>query len=223
MAGLDDDEDLIFWILLAGGIFVLWNAFRDAAATESTGELMPATPGTGRSAPPARGSPAPLPLPPNAPDDTVGGAILDAVIPQTLSPQGEAFLKQNEGLVLTPKPDASGREIGYGHFIKPGDTWQGSITQTQADELFDYDVGQAEALVRNNVTAQLSQNQFDALVDLAYNIPAALGPRSNVVLALNAGDYTKAAANMLIWNKVQGNASLSLSKRRKAEQKLFNQ
>lgn len=211
-------EDLIWWGLGIFGLYVLWEAFHDAAATELTTydlETVPAKPGTKSDS---------IPFAPAAPNVGVSDAILNAIVPQDLSPAGEAFIKKQEGLTLTPKPDfGGGRVIGWGHYIAPGDTWDGSITKDQADEIFDQDdKPHAVGLVQAAVKVPLSQNQFDALVDLAFNVPAALGPKSSVVTALNAGDYKKAAANILLYNKADGRTSLVLTKRRKAEAQSFN-
>lgn len=216
MAALDDDN-LVWWGLGIFGLYVLWTALRDAAATESTTydlDTAPAKPGA---------NDATIPFVPAPPDEGIPDAILNAAIPQDLSPEGEAFIKKQEGLTLTPKPDAGGgRVIGYGHYLAPGDGWKGSITQAQAEAVFQDDASHAIDLVHKAITVPLAQNQFDALVDLGFNIPAALGPSSSVVTALNAGDYKKAAANIQLWNKSDGRVNLVLVKRRRAESQAFN-
>jgi lysozyme len=235
-----DVEDLLILAAVAGGLWILWRTLEEANATEAAGALAP---NSQPYALPAQGAPAAstdaqaeaplpqgegLPFPAQAPPQNLSSDILNAVIPQQLSPAGEAFIKKQEGLTLSPKPEPNGgRFIGYGHYIAPGDTWGGTITQEQAEELFQHDAGDAEDLVRTNVKVALSQNQFDALTDLAFNIPAAFAPTTGLMVALNTGNYQKAAAEILRWNKEhragQVVASTGLTKRRQAEQQLFNQ
>jgi lysozyme len=231
MAAKSDLEDFLILAGIAAGLWFLWRAWEEANATEAAGALGPyqgAQPATPAAPPAAGASPsAGLPFPSQPPPQSLGSDVLNAIIPQTISPAGRAFIKRQESLTLTPKPEPNGgREIGWGHYIAPGDTWQGTITPDQAEELFDHDVGEAEDVINANVKVALSQNQFDALGSLAFNVPEALGPKSGVVLALNAGNYAKAAQEIARWNKIhqggQVTASTGLTKRRQAEQKLFN-
>jgi len=59
--------------------------------------------------------------------------------------------------------------IGYGHVVLPGETFT-RITEEQADQLLRKDVGIAENCINNYVKVTLSQNQFDALASLIFNI-----------------------------------------------------
>jgi len=68
----------------------------------------------------------------------------------------------------------------------------------------------------------IKQNQFDALVSLAYNIGLAALKRSTLLKKLNGGDLQTAAAEFLKWDKQAGEVLPGLTKRRKAEQKMFN-
>jgi lysozyme len=169
-----------------------------------------------------------LPFPAQAPPQNLSSDVLNAIIPRQISPAGAAFIKKQEGSTLTPKPEPNGgRYIGHGHYIAPGDTWDGTITEEQQEELFQHDTADAEDLVNANVKVPLSQNQFDALTDLAFNVPAAFAPSTGLMTALNTGNYQKAAAEILRWNKEhragQVVTSTGLTKRRQADQQLFNQ
>jgi lysozyme len=53
----------------------------------------------------------------------------------------------------------------------------------------------AEKGVQRNVTAELTQEQFDALVSFTYNV--GVGAASNVYDMLNDGDFDGAAASIL--------------------------
>lgn len=90
---------------------------------------------------------------------------------------GLNFIKAWEapgGPELKPYRDSTGYSIGYGHFIQSGEAHlMNGITKSKADELFRADVAKAEAMVNSRVSRKLTQNQFNACVDLAYNYPNA--------------------------------------------------
>lgn len=92
-----------------------------------------------------------------------------------ISQVGINLIKSFEGCRLKaykPVPTEEYWTIGWGHYgpdIKAGMT----MTQAQADSMLVADLAKYEAYVNNPayvpVTAQLNQNQFDALVSFCYN------------------------------------------------------
>lgn len=109
--------------------------------------------------------------------------------------------------------------IGYGHTldVKMGD----SCTPEQADEWLAEDLEAAEHCINRLVTTTLSQNQFDALVSLVFNIGCGNFADSTVRRRLNALDYAGAADAILMWNKAAGETNQGLVNRREAERELF--
>jgi lysozyme len=110
--------------------------------------------------------------------------------------------------------------IGYGHTgpdVYVGET----ITQEQAEEYLQGDLGTAENAVNNFVTVDLNQNQFDALVDFTYNCGSGNFKSSTLLSLLNQGQYDQVPVQMLRWNKVNGQPNDGLTRRRKAEGNLF--
>jgi lysozyme len=80
-----------------------------------------------------------------------------------------AFLKEREGLYLKAYHDKKGKlTIGYGHTsgVKITDT----ITEEQAEALLRDDLSDSESQVSRLGLPNLTQGQFDALVDLNFNI-----------------------------------------------------
>jgi lysozyme len=71
------------------------------------------------------------------------------------------------------------------------------------------------------VTVPLSQNQFDALVSLAYNIGTNAFKTSTLVKYLNALDFKAAADEFLKWNRGGGKVMKGLVRRRETERALF--
>jgi lysozyme len=138
-----------------------------------------------------------------------------------ISQRGLALLKQFEGLKLTAYRDIGGKlTIGYGHLIRPGETYQ-TITQAQADKLLRQDVKLAEAIVKRQVKVPLNQNQYDALVSFIYNIGEGHFRRSTLLKELNQRDYASAAEELLRWKHVKGVESRGLLRRRQTEKALF--
>jgi lysozyme len=96
-----------------------------------------------------------------------------------MSAEGKKVVKYFESLKLRAYPDpATGGKpwtIGYGH--TGPDVYQGlAISQTMAEKLLDLDLTEAEAAV-NKYAHNLTQGQFDALVDMVFNMgPGFLKP-----------------------------------------------
>lgn len=161
-----------------------------------------------------------------------------------ISDNGINMLKRFEGCVKigdkhvvyddkTGKPVNSdeklpkGATIGYGHLIKSGEDFKNGITERQATEILRLDILTAERAVKDNITVPLSQNQYDALVSLAYNIGAKNFADSTVVKYVNDSNYHDAKYRTLesawkAWNKSGGMKMTGLSNRRHQEFKLFN-
>lgn len=138
-----------------------------------------------------------------------------------ISYDGIEQLKAREGFSEYSYPDASGRSIGYGHFIKPGESFAEPIDQATADALLASDMQDTETAVNAYVTIPLTQSQFDALVSLVYNIGTGNFKASTLLSKLNAGDITGAAAEFPRWNKSQGQTLQALVSRRADEQAQF--
>ena len=77
----------------------------------------------------------------------------------------------------------------------------------------------------HNVTAALTkpanENEFGAMVSLAYNIGPTAFKRSTVARKFNEGDKKGAADAFLLWNKAGGRVLKGLANRRVEERALF--
>jgi lysozyme len=137
-----------------------------------------------------------------------------------VSPRGIALIQRFEGLRLTAYLDSVDKPtIGYGSTkgVRMGD----EITQAQAVELLAADVERHADGVRRLVDVPLTQNQFDALVSLVFNIGVGAFRRSTLLRKLNAGDHRGAADELLRWTKAGGRELRGLVRRREAERALF--
>ena len=143
---------------------------------------------------------------------------------QNISARGIAFIKEHEGRRLTAYRDSAGLPtIGYGHLIVAGDglSINSTITEAQAEALLRADLATAINAVRSRVTAPLTQNQFDALVSLVFNIGAGAFRDSTLLRKLNQRDYNGARAEFARWNRAGGRVVQGLVNRRAAEEALF--
>lgn len=141
------------------------------------------------------------------------------------SENGINLIKKFEGCRLTAYQDSVGVwTIGYG-WTQPVDgkpVGKGmTITQQKADDLLKQGVIQYEAGVHGLVTVQLNQNQYDALVDFAYNLGVNALKGSTLLKKLNTGDYAGASNEFTKWNKAGGKELAGLTRRREAEKSLF--
>lgn len=111
--------------------------------------------------------------------------------------------------------------IGFGSTgpdIRLGMTW----TQAQADERFAADLATFGAKVSGDLgSAPTTQDQFDAMTSLAYNIGEGNFERSTLLKRHLAHDYDGAAAQFAVWNKQAGKVLNGLVRRRTAEARMY--
>jgi len=158
------------------------------------------------------------------------GPVRGKASDHTLSDQGLENIRQYEKNRDRIYPDQAGkRTIGYGHLLLPGEDKQfaNGIDAETAQALLAKDIGIAEGAIRRLVKTPLSQQEYDALVSLAYNIGTGKDgfAGSTVLKKLNEGDYPAAADAILMWDKItQGGAKIKsngLAERRGNERDLF--
>jgi GH24 family phage-related lysozyme (muramidase) len=137
-----------------------------------------------------------------------------------LSEKGLAFVKSNEGLSLTAYKDSADRwTIGYGHLLQE---YIPPITESVAAALLDVDLERAENIVNKLVKVSLLQNEFEALVDFAYNVGVGAFAGSTLLKRLNVGDFDGAIEEFSRWKYAKGKESKGLRDRRAREVALFN-
>ena len=143
-----------------------------------------------------------------------------------LSANGFKLLGELEGIVLRPYRDSVGiPTIGIGStYYEDGTKVKMSdkaITKERAIQLAKNVVKSFEAQVNKSILPTMTQNQFDAMVLLCYNIGESGFARSSVVRNFNAGNLQKAADSFLLWNKAGGKVVKGLVNRRNIERTLF--
>jgi lysozyme len=117
--------------------------------------------------------------------------------------------------------------IGYGHLIKPDENFGEGIDEELATSLLRQDLGIAERAVGRLISKPLSQNQFDALVSLIFNIGSGNFAKSTIRKYINeAGfaskEYPSPELAWKAWNMAGGRVVQGLANRRDAEWDMYS-
>ncbi len=140
---------------------------------------------------------------------------------RTLGAAGIALIQGYEKLRLIAYQDQGGIwTIGWGHTgpeVVEGLVW----TREQADAQFLLDTAHAVKGVDICTNEPMTQNQFDAMVSLAFNIGVTNFHDSRLVKLQNAQQVAAAAEEFGRWIYVKGIRSEGLVERRAAERALF--
>jgi len=136
------------------------------------------------------------------------------------------LLKKFEGCRLKAYHCPAGiLTIGYGHTSAAGspEVTEGmTITQDEADEILKRDLVKYEIPVTSMVCVKLAQNQFDVLVDFAYNAGVNNLKKSTLLKKVNAGDFDAVPDELVKWTKGGGKVLPGLVRRRQAESAWWN-
>lgn len=138
------------------------------------------------------------------------------------SQNGFNLTKNFESCRLTAYLDVRGvPTIGWGHTgpdVHEGLVW----TQEQADAALAQDMQHAEDCVNRLLTVQVSQSQFDAMVDLVFNIGCDAFSSSTLLKLVNEGNFPEAALQFDRWSYAAGHIVPGLLRRREAETSEFD-
>ena len=139
------------------------------------------------------------------------------------------FVKARESLRTDAYNDGGSHggtmTIGYGHIgdvdgvpITPGMT----ITEDKANELLRQDLQVAGNAVGRQVTAPITQNQYDALASFTMNLGSGNLSKSSILKDVNSGNTDSVGSDLGMWNQMNGSPAAGLTKRRTAEANMFN-
>ncbi len=141
---------------------------------------------------------------------------------QRLSQTGLDLIKHFEGFSAVVYKDTGGHDtIGFGHLVRPGESFPKPITRSRAEAMLRADVRTAESGVSRLIKVPLTQAQFDALVSFTFNLGAGNLERSTLRRKLNAGNYAAVPSELNKWVKSKGKTVAGLVRRRKAEGAMF--
>lgn len=151
--------------------------------------------------------------------------------------KGINLLKAIEELATTPYDDQTGKDItawvegatvGYGHLIAKSDwsKYKDGLTEAEALSLLKVDLSPFVNTIKNKVKVSVAQNEFDAMVILAFNIGQSGFSNSSVLKMVNdpsaATSYATLENAWKAWDKSQGKVSRGLINRRQAEWNIYN-
>ena len=137
-----------------------------------------------------------------------------------INAEGLALIKEFEGLELKAYLcPAKVWTIGYGStgaHVKPGMV----ITEAEAERLLRKDLERFERAVAKTCPVA-TDNQFAAMVSLAFNVGEDRFARSTLAKLHNAKAYEGASDEFPKWNKAGGKVLAGLSRRRARERDLY--
>jgi len=140
-----------------------------------------------------------------------------------LSATGLELIKESEGFRSSVYLDVEGYPtIGYGHRLIHPETFPRGITEAQGTAILYSDVREAEQTVARLVKAQLTQGQYDALVDFVFNLGQTHLAESTLLRQLNSGRFEEAGQQLLRWDHAGAQENAGLKARREAELSLWN-
>ena len=142
-----------------------------------------------------------------------------------VSSKGLELIKEFEGFSsVAYLCSAKKATIGYGNTfwedgtpVKIGD----QISKERAEALLKHVVDNFSVAVEVDIKIEVTQNQFDAMVSLAYNIGLGAFKNSTLLRQLNRGNFVGASQEFLRWDKSNGKPLLGLTRRREREKLLF--
>ncbi len=149
-----------------------------------------------------------------------------------ISDNGLRLIQEFESFEANPYLDsAKVWTIGYGSTYYPnGKKVTGRdkpITREYAETIqrhviaTDFEPVINELLEKEIASGFITQNMYDAIISLTYNIGVNGFRRSSVLRLLKQGDKLNAGNAFLLWNKAGGKVLRGLVNRRKKERELF--
>lgn len=150
-------------------------------------------------------------------------------IPGAMSAECRRLVTEpSEGRRLSAYRDCVGvLTIGYGHTSRAGAPQVApgmKISEAQADDILSRDLRifeQGVAALLTKAKQPVAPREFDALVDLAFNIGLGALKSSSLLRAYLAGDKALAAQKFMDWNKAGGRVVAGLTARRRLDRAWF--
>lgn len=136
-----------------------------------------------------------------------------------VQPTTVEFITRLEGFRNSAYRDTKGHwTTGVGHRIKKGERslLRAHLSDAEVLQLFLRDLTKCEAAISDAVWVVFTQNQFDAMASLCFNIGEDRFKGSEVVRRINLGDEAGAGRAFLGWVKPK-----ALTRRRHLEAALF--
>jgi len=118
-----------------------------------------------------------------------------------MSPEGLARIRGSEAFIPKVYDDGVGNAtIGYGHMLRPGESFPRPISEREALELQAKDVARIVDPALKKISVALTQNQIDALGSFIYNVGPGNFVRS-ILPHLNLGKHDRVTSSMFQYIK----------------------
>lgn len=121
----------------------------------------------------------------------------------------KTIIKEYETPYSTIAINAAGQKIiGYGHVLTEEEISSGiynnvTLSNNQIEELFENDLAKSEEIVRQSITTNLTQGQFDALTSLNMNIGEQEFKNSEIVKSVNSQQLEKVPTLFSKWSNIR--------------------
>jgi lysozyme len=134
---------------------------------------------------------------------------------------GLDLIKDFEKLSLKSYRDSGGTlTVGYGHTGSDVGRWT-RVSKRKAEKLLLEDVSATERAVADAIKVKTTQNQFNAMVSLAFNVGVSNFRQSTLLKLHNKRSFSRAKQEFVKWSKVGGKTSQGLLIRRRKEATLY--
>ena len=141
-----------------------------------------------------------------------------------VSQDGLALVRRFEGFSPTIYLCPAGYPtIGFGHVVQEQERARlaGVISKEDAESLLARDLETAERALLRLIKVPLTDGQFDALCDFAFNLGSGSLQRSTLRAKVNRGENADAPPEFLKWTRGGGRVLPGLVRRRQAEANLY--
>ncbi len=120
-------------------------------------------------------------------------------------------------------PNVWTKGFGQTEGVKEGDTCTLEEATAWLEQRYQLIADSLNTNVKPEILAVITQGEFDALCDLAYNIGISAEEHSTLWRLLQEGDFAAAALQFPRWDRAGGMEVKGLLRRRIADQAEFNQ
>jgi lysozyme len=139
-----------------------------------------------------------------------------------VSEAGYTLIRTFEGYSPFIYKDAVGLPtIGFGHLIKPGETFKQPLMGAEADALLKSDTVGFQKAINRMVQVRLWQHHFDALASFTFNLGSGALQKSTLLKRVNQQRHAEVPAEFMKWVNAGGRVLRGLVIRRKAEAALY--
>ena len=107
--------------------------------------------------------------------------------------------------------------IGYGHVIKPGESFNHPLSEAEGAQLLLNDLKRASLSIHRLIQVPLTAEQQDALLSFTFNVGAGALQRSALRCKINRYEHQSVPQELLRWVWAGGRKHRGLIKRRTIE------